>query len=75
MSCPKALSCPSCRPYMFSRQNSVFKQIAFDRDIPGYPPTLALGFLGGPALAAYFGLHDICHVNPSHVVLISGAAG
>lgn len=43
--------------------------------MPGVSPTLSLGYLGGTALTAWFGLHDVVPVKPEHTVLISGAAG
>ncbi|MEO8195090.1 MAG: NADP-dependent oxidoreductase [Thermoanaerobaculia bacterium] len=37
--------------------------------------SMALGVLGMPGLAAYFGLLDICHPQAGETVVVSGAAG
>lgn len=39
------------------------------------PITTALGVLGMPGLAAYFGLLDICNPQPGETVVVSSAAG
>ena len=39
------------------------------------PISNALGVLGTPGLAAYFGLIDVCDPQPGETVVISGAAG
>jgi NADPH-dependent curcumin reductase CurA len=43
---------------------------------PGHsPPWTALGVLGPPGMAAYFGLIDLAGVRPSETVLIAAASG
>ena len=54
--------------------------VATDRECgkidPKFAPiSTALHVLGMPGLTAYFGLHDICHVQPGESVVVSGAAG
>jgi hypothetical protein len=44
-------------------------------DIGLAPISTALGVLGTPGLAAYFGLLAICNPRPHETVLVSGAAG
>lgn len=39
------------------------------------PISTALGILGMPGLTAYFGLLDVCELNPKSSVVVSGAAG
>lgn len=43
---------------------------------PGHcPPWTALGMLGPPGMAAYFGLIDLAGVRPGEIVLIAAASG
>ena len=44
-------------------------------DLDSAPLSAALGVLGLPGLAAYFGLVDICHPRVGETVVVSGAAG
>ena len=44
-------------------------------DLESAPLSAALGVLGMPGLAAYFGLLDICHPQAGETVVVSGAAG
>ncbi|XP_049837727.1 prostaglandin reductase 1-like [Schistocerca gregaria] len=49
--------------------------VLLPRDLGGLPPSLALGALGMPGYAAYFGLIDVCDPRPGDVVVVSGAGG
>ncbi|KIK68570.1 hypothetical protein GYMLUDRAFT_36031 [Collybiopsis luxurians FD-317 M1] len=44
-------------------------------DLPGFSPTVFLGALGTPGIAAYFELKETCQLKEGQSIIVSGAAG